>query len=79
MIMIFEPHTQQHFKAMRIKEGESFFVEYINKDYFNGEESIEKGEAKAILNENNIYFNVTDPYGMDKLIMEVKVLYKIKS
>ena len=32
---------------MRIKEGESFLIEYKNKDYFNGEESREDIEESS--------------------------------
>lgn len=75
--MNFKPHNQEQFKAMRIQEGEIFLIEYINKDYFNSEETIEKGKAKAVLINNNICFNVIDPYGMDKLIMEAKIVQKL--
>lgn len=75
--MQFIPHTQEQLKLMKINDGDSFFVEYKNKDYFNGEESIEKGKAKALLNGSNIYFSVLDPYGMDKMVMEARILYKL--
>ena len=76
--MNFKPHNQEQFKAMKIQEGETFLIEYINKDYFNSEETIEKGQAKAVFVNDKICFNVVDPYGMEKLIMEAKILQKIK-
>lgn len=76
--MNFKAHNQEQFKVMKIQEGESFLIEYINKDYFNSEETLEKGQAKAVLVNGNICFNVVDPYGMDKLIMEAKIIQKIK-
>ena len=76
--MNFIPHTQEQLKAMRIKDGEHFLIQYKNKDYYNSEETIEKGKGVAVGNNGNIYFSVTDPYGMDKLVMEAKILEKIK-
>ena len=49
-------------------------VEYKNKDYFNGEETIEKAKAKAILNDGVISFIIPDPMGMERFISEVRVL-----
>ena len=72
--MSFTPLTQNELKNMNIKENETYFIEYVNKDYFNGEETIEKTKATAILNDGNVYFNVTDPYGMEKLIMNARVI-----
>ncbi|MBN2781868.1 MAG: hypothetical protein JXQ66_01360 [Campylobacterales bacterium] len=74
--MQFVPHTQEQLKAMKVRDGDSFFIEYKNKDYFNGEESLERGFSKALVNGSNIYFSVLDPYGMDKMVIEVRVLYK---
>jgi len=72
--MAFIPHTQDELKAFNILVGGTYTVEYINKDYYNGEESIEKGEGVAFENEGNIYFTIVDPYGMDKMVMQVKIL-----
>ena len=43
-------NTQEELKALNIIEGNEYLVEYKNKDYFNGEETIEKAKAKAIQN-----------------------------
>lgn len=72
--MAFIPHSQEELKNLNIVAGESYSIEYQNKDYYNGEETIEKGRGTALINNDNIYFNVIDPYGMDKLIMKVRVL-----
>ncbi|MEE8588474.1 MAG: hypothetical protein V3S80_03900 [Sulfurimonadaceae bacterium] len=72
--MAFVPHTQEELKRLNIQTNSTYLIEYANKDYFNGEETIEKGRATAVFAENNIYFNVVDPYGMDKLVMQVRVL-----
>jgi len=72
--MSFIPHTQEELKNFNIVPGKSYFIEYQNKDYYNGEETIEKGKGTAFISEGNIYFNVLDPYGMDKLIMKVRYL-----
>ena len=72
--MSFSPHSQNELKSMNVKENERYFIEYVNKDYFNGEETIEKAKATAILNDGNVYFNVTDPYGMEKLIMNARII-----
>ena len=72
--MSFSSHSQNELKNMNIKENETYLIEYVNKDYFNGEETIEKAKATAILNDGNVYFNVTDPYGMEKLIMNARII-----
>lgn len=72
--MAFIPHSQAELQAMNIVAGNSYNIEYQNKDYYNGEETIEKSSATAIVTEGNIYFNVVDPYGMDKMVMKVRVL-----
>ena len=72
--MGFAAHTREELKHLNIKESNSYLIEYANKDYFNGEETIEKGKATAVLNDGNIYFVVIDPYGMDKLVMCARVL-----
>ncbi len=72
--MAFVPHTQEELKHLNIQADCTYLIEYVNKDYFNGEETIEKGKGIALIIEENIYFNVVDPYGMDKLVMQVWVL-----
>lgn len=72
--MAFIPHTQEELKNLDIKSGQSYKIEYANKDYYNGEETIEQGKGLAFMSDGNIYFNVVDPYGMDKLIMKVRVI-----
>ena len=71
----FTPHTQDQLRALHIKQDERYLVEYANKDYFNGEELIERSEGIAVVSsDGNIYFNVTDPYGMDKLVLNARVI-----
>ena len=72
--MAFIPRTQEELKNLNIIVGKSYFIEYQNKDYYNGEESIEKGNGVALVSNGSIYFNVTDPYGMDKLIMKARYI-----
>lgn len=72
--MAFMAHTQEELKSLNIIAGESYQIQYQNKDYYNGEETIEKGNGVAMVNDGNIYFSVTDPYGMDKMVMKVRIL-----
>lgn len=72
--MNFIPLTYEELKALNIKDGEKYTIEYINKDYFNGENTLECSEATAVVNEDTISFLVTDPYGMDRFITNVKVV-----
>lgn len=72
--MSFQPNTQDELKALEIVDGKEYLIEYLNKDYFNGEETLEKARAKAIINEGKIIFIVPDPYGMDRFIDKVKVI-----
>ena len=72
--MAFVAHTQEELQQLGIHKGNVYRIKYLNKDYFNGDESIEQGNATAIENQGNIYFNVVDPYGMDKLVMKARVL-----
>ena len=72
--MIFIATTQEELKQLNIQENQAFLVEYKNKDYFNGEETIEKATAKAIINDGLISFIIKDPMGMEKFISEVKIL-----
>ena len=70
----FIPYTQAQLQALRVKAGFYYFIEYLNKDYYNAEESIAKSRAQAVVQEGNIYFNVLDPYGIEKLVMQVRVI-----
>ncbi len=72
--MAFIPHTQAELKNFNIEAGKTYSIEYPNKDYYNGDETVEKGKGVAFINEGNIYFTVTDPYGMDKLTMKARYL-----
>ena len=72
--MNFKANTQEELKKLNIQEGSEYLVEYKNKDYFNGEETIEKAKAKAIINDGVISFIIPDPMGMERFISEVRVL-----
>lgn len=67
-------NTQEELQLLNIIDGNEYLIEYKNKDYFNGEETIEKTKAKALINNNQILFIVSDPYGMDRFISDVKIL-----
>jgi len=72
--MNFKPNTQEELKALNIKEEQEYLVEYKNKDYFNGEETIERANAKAIINDGVISFIIPDPIGMERFVSEVRVI-----
>ena len=72
--MNFKANTQEELKALNIKEGNEYLVEYKNKDYFNGEETIEKARAKVIINDEVISFIIPDPMGMERFISEVRII-----
>lgn len=72
--MSFIPNTQEELKAMNIIDGNEYEIEYLNKDYFNAEVTLERVKAKALINEDEILFIVPDPYGMDRFINSVRVL-----
>lgn len=72
--MNFISNTQDELKKLNIIDGNEYLIEYKNKDYFNGEETIEKAKAKALINDNQILFIVPDPYGMDRFINEVRII-----
>ena len=46
----------------------------MNRDYFNGEENLEISKARAIKDDSGFTFVVSDPYGMDRYIKEVRVI-----
>ena len=73
--MSFTPMSQNQLKSLSLQEGQRCTIEYLNKDYFNGEETKERGEATVTIGEDgSIYFNVVDPYGMEKLIMQARII-----
>ncbi len=72
--MNFTSNSQEELQLLNIIDGNEYLIEYKNKDYFNGEETIEKTKAKALINDNQILFIVPDPYGMDRFISDVKIL-----
>jgi hypothetical protein len=67
-------HTQKELIELNIQDGKEYLIEYLNKDYFNGETTLERSKATALINDGVIVFVVTDPYGMEKYISEVKVI-----
>ncbi len=72
--MAFVPHTQPQLKALRVTEGKRYNIKYLNKDYFNGEETVERAVGTAVESDEGIFFVVTDPYGMEKMVMQAKVV-----
>lgn len=72
--MNFIPNTQEELRQLNIQEGEQYNIEYQNKDYFNGETTIERTKAQCIINDGLIMFIVQDPYGMDKFISNVRII-----
>ena len=77
--MAFVPQTQEELKGLNIQADSTYLIQYANKDYFNGEETIEIGKATATFTDDNIYFTVVDPYGMDKLIMQARLIGRERS
>ena len=77
--MAFTPHTQKELKQLNIQADSTYLIQYANKDYFNGEETIEIGKATATITDGNIYFTVVDPYGMDKLVMKARLIGRERS
>lgn len=72
--MEFIPHSQEELKSMDIKEDEIYTIQYQERDYFNADIRIEIAKGKAVISNNEIIFIVTDSYGMDKFIREVRVI-----
>jgi hypothetical protein len=72
--MNFIPQTIDQLKALDLKDGDKCTIEYMNKDYFNGEETLERSEATVVINEDTVSFLVPDPYGMDRFITKVRVV-----
>ena len=77
--MAFLPHTQEELKRLNVQADSTYLIQYANKDYFNGEETIEIGKATATITDGNIYFVVVDPYGMDKLVMQARLVGRERS
>ena len=77
--MAFVPQTQEELKGLNIQADSTYLIQYANKDYFNGEETIEIGKATATITEGTIYFVVVDPYGMDKLVMQARLIGRERS
>ncbi len=77
--MSFSPQTQEELKRIDIQADKTYLIQYINKDYYNGEETIEIGKATATITDGDVYFTVVDPYGMEKLVMQVKVIGRERS
>ncbi len=57
-----------------IQDGQSYKIKYKNKDYFNGDETIESTIAKAIVDGDEISFVITDDYGMEKFIRNFEII-----
>lgn len=72
--MHFVPHTQDELTQKNICEGQEYQIEYINKDYFNGEETLEIAQGKAIISDGKIIFIVPDPFGMDRFVEQVRLI-----
>lgn len=75
--MNFIPHTGEELQDLGIKENNTYTILYQNKDYFNGETTLEQTKAVAVFNKDKILFLVTDPYGMDKFIDNVRIVGSI--
>lgn len=72
--MKFVPQNQEELKQLNLIEDKDYTIQYLNRDYFNGEENIELAQARVIVNDEEILFVVTDPYGMDKFIKEARII-----
>lgn len=72
--MEFNPLSQTNLQSMNLIEGQEYKVKYKNKDYFNGETTIEIAAAKVVFNDNQILFSIPDPYGMEKFITEIELV-----
>ncbi len=71
--MGFTPSSKDELKA-KVQNGKYYDIEYLDKDYFNGDELVEKANSKAVVNDDEIMFLVTDPYGMEKFISNVRLV-----
>lgn len=71
--MDFIPSSKDELKA-KVQNGKYYDIEYLDKDYFNGDELVEKANAKVVVNDDEIMFLVTDPYGMEKFVSNVRLV-----
>ncbi len=72
--MNFIANTKEELSELNIQDGRLYSIEYLDRDYFNGDENIQKVNAKAIVDDELVSFIITDDYGMEKFINEVKIL-----
>ena len=72
--MNFIPHTQEELQELGIKENNTYTILYQNKDYFNGETTLEQTKAVAVFNKSKILFMVTNLDGTDKFIDNVRIV-----
>ncbi len=72
--MNFSAHTQEELQQLQLNEENLYTIQYLNRDYFNGDENIEVAQARVIINNSEVLFVVTDPYGMDKFIKEARII-----
>ena len=72
--MNFIPHTQEELQSFNIQNNNTYLIEYLDRDYFNGDKHIVKSEAKVIFTDEGFTFIVTDPYSMEKYINEVNII-----
>lgn len=70
----FISNTQEELRKLNIQESQTYMIEYLDRDYFNGDETLVKTKAKAVINDGSIYFVITDDYGMDKFIKNFRVI-----
>lgn len=71
--MSFRSQSQEELQSLGLEDGKTYQVEYLNRDYFNGDVTIEKSDAKAMFKDGEYMFVIIDPYGMDKIVKEVRV------
>ena len=50
--MNFIPYTQEELQELGIKENNTYTILYQNKDYFNGETTMEKTNGVAVFNKD---------------------------
>lgn len=73
--MGFKPHTKEELDQLNLDTDKTYTIQFINRDYFNAQESIEiVNNAKVFKQGEEYIFIVTDPYGMDKYIKEARVI-----
>lgn len=72
--MKFKANTQQELKDLNIQNGKIYTIEYLDRDYFNGEENLKTINTKAIVDNEVVSFIVKDDYGMDKFINKFRVI-----